>query len=374
LASKAGFLFIVAPALAAGQFAAYVFYSTVALVLGRLGAFGLSDQLVLEIRGQAEFARRYHPLYRGLFLAALVLYVAGVASGSAAGRTIALCSALIAGAVLEGALRSVWPSRYEQLLNGPPVLFLLLVAVVPSASAVDLLALYGGAILVFQAWLAARSGFWSRRVEGDLISIRELVAICRRGFAKMIAEMTLLLNMRGLILWPKLLGGGLASDSLSMALAIGEAVSTLPMVVVNRNFARYASAAVATRRAVLEALLVVVLMGAAGLVVVAGWELVPARITSRLTAVDLAWALLLFGAVTAYYDLRYLAWTRTPGTWRFTGWQSGFFIVQGIIVAWLDQPVILMAVSLLATGMVLGWIMWSFRSGAPRPGGSGCAS
>lgn len=368
LGSKAGFLLVLAPALASGQFAAYIFYSTAALVLGRIGACGLSDQLVLEIRGRGESGCRFHRLYRGLFLTALTLFLAGVASESAWHRSIALSTVLIAGAVLEGVLRSIWPARYEQLLNGPPVLFLVLVSLAPSRSAVDLLAFYGASMLAFQAWLAARSGFWSRSGAVERTPLGELLAMCQRGFAKMIAEMTLILNMRGLILWPKLLGGGLASDSLSLALTIGEAMSTLPMVVVNRNFARYAAAGVATRRVLGGALMVIAGMGIAGLALLAGWDLVPERIASRVAVTDLMWALLLYGAVTAYYDLRYHAWTLTPYTNRFTVWQVAIFLLQGVIVVWFDRDAMLPTFTLVAAGIVLCWIAWSFRVGdlAPR--------
>ena len=368
LAAKAGFLFVLAPALAPGEFAAYVFYSTVALVLGRFAACGVSDQLVLEVRGGADAARRFHPVHRRLFVAALVLFGLGLAWDSPWARSLALAGILVAGALLEGVVRSVWPARYEQLTNGPPILFFLLVVLSPARRAVDLLAMYGAAMLAFQAWLAVRSGFWSARGAVPGIGLAELAGLCRRGFAKMVAEMTLLLNMRGLILWPKVLGGGLASDSVSLALAIGEAASTLPMVVVNRNFARYASVGAKARRALGWALLVIVGMGLAGLAALAGWALVPERIAARLEATDLAWALLLYGAVTAYYDLRYLAWSRAPGTGRFTAWQLGFFLLQGLIVASLAQTATIAAVALAATLLVLGWIGWGYLRGSPPPG------
>lgn len=369
LASKAGFLLVIAPGLATGQFAAYLFYSTVALVLGRFGACGLSDQLVLEIRGREEFVHRYRPLYSGLFLGALGVFFAGVVSGSALLRVVALGCALIASGVLEGVLRALWPSRYEQLANGPPVLFLVFVTLVPSRSAVNLLALYCASILLFQGWVGWRSGFWSGRGRSERIAVAELATTCKRGFAKMIAEMTLLLNMRGLILWPKLVAGGLASDSLSLALAIGEAVSTLPMVVVNRNFSSYASAKASWRYAFRTALMIVVLMLIPALVLLMAWDLTPHRMASKVSAIDLASALLLFGVVTAYLDLRYRAWASLRGTRGFTVAQLAFFATQGLIVSLLGPKAVLPAVALLAAAIVCLWSTLEFRYQKSSSGG-----
>jgi hypothetical protein len=360
LLAKAIFLLVVAPGLPTGEFSEYVFLSTVGLLAARFLSFGISDQLVIEVRGSRSEAGRYAPLFLGL-LSAGILAAAGAAVAPGPWVAASLAIVLAAGAVLEGLLRSCTPDYYERLTNLAPILFLAACLTVQPTTAYALVGLFTAATILAQLASAAGSGVGLRSIGAtgapDLLS---LVNLARRGVGKMVAELTLLANLRAVLLWPKLLSGALASDSIAFAVSIAEAVSTVPMVIVNRNYARFASApgpsppplGSAAGSAVLMAVLGV---AALGLPMVDRW--VGFGILTRIEVAELGWAMAYLGVVTAYYDLRYHAWSQGVSSRPFTAAQLAFFIVQGGAVWLLPAPEQLAAIALTAGGGVFAWVL-----------------
>jgi hypothetical protein len=359
LVAKAGFLFLIAPFLPEMVFSQYVFLTTVSLLSARFLALGLSDQLVLEIRGSMIAMTRFQVLYRKLFAISAGLLAGTIFWESSTARAVVLTFILVASSILEGMVRSIRPSLYERLLNGPPILFILLVVLVSAPTASQLLLLYGFATAAVQLIVAITAGVWRKRsgTGVDGISFVDFTGIARRGSSKMVSELTLVTNMRGLIVLPKLLTGHLVSDSLAFALSIAEAFSTFPMVIVNRNYASRANASNLQRysRRSASAILAGMMTIAAAAYIL--WPLVPAAMGARLQVIDLVWAIVFFGCVTVYYDLRYYYWVATGHVGRLTAWQIGFFLIQVIVVAVLPAKLMLPAVALTAAILLGFWLI-----------------
>jgi hypothetical protein len=366
LLAKAGFLVVVAPRLPEGEFSAYVFLSTIGLLGARFFSCGISDQLVIEIRGSRSEAGRYVPLFRRLFAVGVG---SAVLSAVAPGPWVAasLTMVLVAGSVLEGLLRSCTPEYYERLTNLTPILFFAACLAIQPATAHGLVGLFTGAMIIAQLVSGLGSGIGFRRIDAACEpGLSSMATLARHGLGKMVAELTLLANIRAVLLWPKLLSGALASDSVAFALSIAEAASTIPMVVVNRNYAQFANAPGRMPAPIRSATASALIMAACGVAalefpLVGQWT--GLTIFARIRAADLAWAMAYLGVVTAYYDLRYHAWSLGASSRTFTSAQVVFFGFQGTAV-WLLPPAIqLGAITLAAALCVLAWVL---STRAPR--------
>lgn len=374
LIAKAGFLFLVAPHLPPGEFSSYVFLSTVALLAARLLSCGMSDQLVIELRGSRAEAARYTLAFRALFGVAILFFVA-TAFASGAWRAVALSIALVGGSMLEGLLRACAPSQYERLTNLAPMLFLGGCLAVSPVTSSGLVTLFVFSTLLSQVvtGVASKLGFIGQP-ESSMVGLQDLIRLARRGFGKMVAEFTLLANIRAVLIWPKIISGKLASDSLAFAITIAEAVSTLPMVVVNRNYARFAASPAPTPAPRWSPILAIVFMAVAALgtfLIPSLARLVDLAIFDRLVVLELASALLFLGAVTAYYDLRYHAWSQGAGGWVFAGAQALFLCLQGLLVWLVHESFVLLIAAVAGNCCVLAWMARSavHRSNAwPRMG------
>jgi hypothetical protein len=334
--------------------------ATIGLLGARVLAFGISDQLVIEIRGSRSEAARYVPLFHGLLAVGIV---SAAASTVAPGPWVAaaLTLVLLAGSVLEGLLRSCAPDHYERLTNLAPMLFLAACLGDRPTSAYRLVGLFTGATILAQMLSAAGSGVGVGRVRTvRALSVVSLVKLARRGIGKMLAELTLLANIRAVLLWPKLLAGTLASDSIAFAVTIAEAASTIPMVVVNRNYARFANTPGPSAPPVWSAAGAVLLMAAFGSIALALPALerfLDVAILMRVRVPDVAWAMAYLGVITAYYDLRYHAWSQGVPSRPFNAAQLGFFALQGAVVWVLPASAHLAAISLCAGLFLLAWVV-----------------
>jgi hypothetical protein len=142
---------------------------------------------------------------------------------------------------------------------------------------------------------------------------RSVASLVSHGTAKMLSEFTLLANMRALVVLPPILIGALQSDRVSISLAIADAVASLFMVIVNRNFVLYCQHEVKRRAVAFAVVFIVACMAVLGATTVAMSRLLPSLWPKQVWAADLLCTFLFFGALTAYQDVRYYFWARGTG-------------------------------------------------------------
>jgi hypothetical protein len=71
------------------------------------------------------------------------------------------------------------------------------------------------------------------------VSRQEVVEAARAGIAKLPSNLSLIFSLRGIVLWPKLLFGRLATDTIGFAVSLGEVLWKIGMILVNRSYARF---------------------------------------------------------------------------------------------------------------------------------------
>ncbi len=87
------------------------------------------------------------------------------------------------------------------------------------------------------------------------------------GYLKVIGQLLILINIRGVILLPKLIRGVIVSDTIALGVTIAESISTIFMVVLNRNFSNYCQRQAKITRVYLNAVKIPLLFFLSGLIV-----------------------------------------------------------------------------------------------------------
>ncbi len=245
LLGRVAFLALIVPRTVPSEFGVFFSYSSIALLLSRIVSVGAIDNLPTKIKGQPEAMRAAcRDLAPFVVLAAGVTAVAAItASLVTAALALALCMA--SALALAGAIRSVSPAWFERWLNLHPVAFFALAFLIGDwIDARDLLLCQALALLASQAAmlrfaLAAARGPTERRQQAWPSRI---VTLLSGGQTKMISDTLVVGCIRAVAIGPLLLGAGAVSDSLALALALGEVAWTVGMILVHRNFAFYCNA------------------------------------------------------------------------------------------------------------------------------------
>jgi hypothetical protein len=180
-----------------------------------------------------------------------------------------------------------------------------------------------------------------------------MLQLVRHGSIKMISDFTLLANLRAPVLLPVLLTGALQSDRVSFALAIADAIASLFMVIVNRNYVLYCRHEVQGRSVLVTIVVIVLAMALAGLGAIAIGAVLPTLLPGGIRATDLLWTCLFFGAITAYQDARYYFWARGQGVKTSIALQVAALATQAAIVALLPQRYWLPGIALAFIAAVL---------------------
>lgn len=367
LACKFAFLIYVAPRMPEGEFARFLFWQSAALLITRAAAMGLMDELPVRVRGRLEEARRFWPLIRALQVVSLAALAVSWFIDSPFVAALALVPVLVTGAIFEGVIRTLSPAWFERALNWPWILFLLLLVVAGADSAVGTLHLYAAALFVSQLGVSmALRPDDVPAVEHRLVP-DGMLQLVRHGSVKMLSDFTLLANLRAPVLLPVLLTGALQSDRVSFALAIADAVASLLMVIVNRNYVLYCRNEVPVRSVLVTIVVIVLVMALAGLGAMAVGTAAPALLPGGIRPADLLWTCLFFGAITAYQDARYYFWARGQGVTTSIAVQVAALVAQACIVALLPQQYWLPGIALafiVAVLLVSGAVFRDDRVGA----------
>lgn len=321
LAARVGFLALVVPRTLPGEFGLFFSYSSIGLLLARVTSFGAIDHFPTQIKGDAEKMRRACRDVSPLFLLALLVTVGAAMTQSLVGSALAVAASMTSGLMLAGAIRSVTPSWFERWMNMHPILLLPMALLVgDDLCAIDLLILQAISVLASQILLlrfaiarrstpakATMSKWWAR--VGNLVS---------GGFSRMLSDTLVAACLRGIAVGPVLIGAGAISDSLALALTLGEAMWTVGMILVHRNFSFYCASGPKVAHSVKSAaalLAGVSAIGMAGAVVV--MSLSGFTVLQRIEPVALLASFVFFGGVTALSELRYfdLASGRPLSAW-----------------------------------------------------------
>jgi hypothetical protein len=337
----------------AGEFSRFLFWQSAALLVARAAAVGLMDELPVRVRGQLEEGLKFRPLILVLQLASLAAIALTWFSNSVAAAGLVLVPILVTGAIFEGVIRTFKPAWFERALNWPWVLFLLFLLVGGAETAVQTLHLYAAALFVSQVIVSmslrpvAEQPGHTRMLPADMLSL------IRNGSVKMLSDFTLLGNLRAPVMLPVLLTGVLQSDRVSFALAIADAVSSLLMVIVNRNYVLYCKSDVQPRSVLITIIVIMFAMTIAGATANAAGALWPSLLPDDIRPVDLLWTCLFFGAITAYQDARYYFWARGQGVKTSIVMQLVALTVQAGIVGLLPPTYWLPAIAVAFMSAVL---------------------
>lgn len=310
IAARFAFLLLIVPHMRLGQYGTYFTLSSASLVAARICASGSVDHLPAVVRADLDEMTRFTRAALPFFWLSCVATAASLLFGSIFLACSGLVVSLTTGFVLAGATRSIRPAWFEQFTNAQPIVLTLLALVSGDGiDAVRVLALQSAASVVAQArllWPQAAS--LSAQASSHDSSVSSIIW-SRRAWSIMLSDVLAIASVRGLVIGPWLLGRGTVSDSLALAVAIGEASWTSGLVVVNRNFSVYCRAGVSKRRfatTVCAVSVAVVLL--AGLAIVGAqsgilYAIVP---KSLLQLTLLLPAMLFFGAVLILGEVKYV--------------------------------------------------------------------
>jgi hypothetical protein len=309
LAARVGFLALVVPRTIPGEFGIFFSYSSIGLLLARVLSYGAIDHLPTLVRGDATAMRQASRDLAPLFLLACAVTGGAVLVDSPATSAAAVALSMASGLMLAGAVRSVSPMWFERWMNLHPILLLVMaISLGGELRANELLILQAVALLAGQPLLlrfatqaapslaGAVSVSWPARIRGLLGG----------GHTRMLSDTLISACLRGIAIGPVILGAGAISDSLALALAFGEAIWTVGMILVHRNFAYYCASGPDRRHSVRSAALLlggVSALGAAGTAAVLAFT--GLELFQRVEPMTLLPSFAFFAGVTALSEFRY---------------------------------------------------------------------
>jgi hypothetical protein len=309
LLSRVAFLALIVPRTSPGDFGVFFSYSSLGLLFSRVASLGAIDNLPIKIGGEpAAMRRAFVDLLPFLGLAVCSIVLAALINGILA-ATIAVGLSMASGLMLAGAVRSVSPAWFERWLNLHPICFLGLALTLGSdISARELLLGQAIAIVASQVVLVNQALRLSSSNDRKPLVTWPCRAqrLLSGGGTRMVSDVLNAACTRAFAIGPVLLGGWALSDSLALALALGEAAWTVGMILVHRNFSYYCSAGADLRHSLRSASVLLTVMGvcgAAAAVVISLCRGVP--MVERLEPDTLMAAIGLFAGITALWELRY---------------------------------------------------------------------
>ena len=242
LGSKLAFLALIVPRTVPGEYGLFFSYSSLALLVSRILSFGAIDHLPTLVRGDYGAMRRAVTDVAPITVTAIATTGVAAAIESPLAAALALALSMASGLMLAGAVRSVWPAWFERWLNLHPVLLLILALLLGMhVNARELLLCQSGAILLSQLVFAraATVGHAFPRAGDHPVWSSRMTAMLKGGQSRMASDVLVAGCIRGVAISPLLFGSGAVSDSVALALALGEAVWTIGMILVHRNFSYY---------------------------------------------------------------------------------------------------------------------------------------
>lgn len=370
LFSKFLFLILIVPKLPDTVYAEYIFALTITLFPGLLLSLGASEHLPIIIKGDRRIMDHYAPIYNFYLLACAALLAFYLFSGSWVALLLCVAATHMVYFILAGLLRSVDPGHYEWLTNQPTILFLLACFVWNTKTVEELVLLFIITNLMVYIPIAMVGGVkFAFDISGIMMALKKLVEMSSRGFAKIMSNLLLTADMRALILAPKLLLKVTPSDSLAMAINIGESLWQLAMVVVNRNYAFYCKQLGTLASSLKSAALLM-----AGMLVV-GVVLLVFDIPIQINKLDwtlTGWSVVFFAGMITLMELRYFLWSRALGQkWIFTA-QILVVLIQVAIVIGLEDHLWMQASAIvMITGACLVLGLLAFLNGKGLLGEAG---
>lgn len=365
---KFAFLVYFAPRMPGGEFAKFLFWQSAGLLSARALAFGMLDELPVRVRGKAEESLKFWPLIRTLQCVSLVMLLFAWSSDSPLLAGMSLVPIWVTGAIMEGVIRTLSPVWSERALNWPWLLFVALLVLGGTGTSVHTLHLYATALLASQLSISFLAKPKGRLQEPLRLIPAGMISVIRHGSVKMVSDFTLIANQRAPVLLPALLAGALQSDRISFALAIADAVASLFMVIVNRNYILYCQHDVKARSVLLSVAIIVTSMALVGAGAVLAGSVAPTLWPKALLPMDLFWTCLFFGAITAYQDARYYYWARNDGVYASIVVQLMALLAQAGIILMLpsDYWLPVTSISLASAVAIVGASVFRAPQHVPR--------
>jgi hypothetical protein len=355
LIGRAWFLFVVFPRLPAGTLGSYIFASTAAMIGGRILACGLDEQLALEIRGDQEKARIWLPLYAvTISIAVLVSPFVVIFPDHDLAWTALLTACFTAHNVMIGLVRSVSPRAFELLAN-LHVIALAVLASSPFLSDASQLALLLALSLLGAQWAAIRSiGSGFARWPSIAPNARLVLNRMLQGLPKLASNLLLLMSLRGIVIWPKLLRGVDTSDTIAFAVSFGEACWQIGMILVNRTYARLCQKGELPRSATIEVLSRSALLVLVFSILSAGVWLVGRNIqlARSLDGQSIGVLVSMYGPVCVVMLVRYFGWVLGSRGYFIILVLLGWSFVQAFSVLTLGATYWVPAVAASSFGMM----------------------
>jgi hypothetical protein len=268
--------------------------------------------------------------------------------------------------MLAGAVRSVGPAWFERWLNLHPLLFLGLALVFGNyVSAKQLLIYQSFAILVSQLLLvlAATAGEVENRPPYSSGWPRRVIKLLAGGQSRMMSDAMIAACIRAVAIAPVLFGMGAISDSLALALALGEAAWTVGMILVHRNFAYYCSVNPDVKHSVWSAFILLVGITVGGVLVATVVHLLDwISVMKRFEADGLIAAFAFFAGIAALSELRYFD---VASGYRLAPWlaaQVAFVLLAGFSAKWFGEAWSLWLLASLVVAASLALISYRWRT------------
>ena len=309
LASRVAFLALVVPRTIPGEYGLFFSYSSIGLLLSRVMSFGAIDHLPTWVKGDRARMLRAARDFAPLSALATAATAVAVASQGLLVSALALALSMASGLMLAGAIRSVGPAWFERWLNLHPLLLLGIALLLgEGVAAKELLICQSVAILISQLILLrfVSTSELALRAPDLRAWLRRVKAMLRGGHSRMVSDALMIGCIRGVAIGPVLFGVGAVSDSMALALALGEAGWTVGMILVHRNFSYYCSSGPDVRHSARSATMLLVAMAAAGVVGIGlALAIGSSPIIQRMELPSLLAAFALFAGISALSEFRY---------------------------------------------------------------------
>ncbi|MEL7023427.1 MAG: hypothetical protein AAGL69_06730 [Pseudomonadota bacterium] len=381
LSARLVFLLTVATGLADGELGSYVYLSSMAALLGRIGGLGLEEQLPLEIRGRRPTASRWLRTAEILFVLGLFLFGGALMSRHPVLLVGALTIAYITTSYLAGALRTIRITGSERLRDLHWILFVAMAILLPARNAEQLILLMILALLSVQALEVVLSRVQRVIAEGRrLPSWSNFVDLVKLSWRKLVAAAAVLAIVRALVLWPEWLRMDIDLDEIAYALLIGEAFWQTLMVLVHRRYAAYCRLDKAELAEGIRSDLSRVgpMVGLYGLLVSAGAALI-GQLDITIAGFNSWWLVAqmvgFFTAVSWYLMLRYVVWVIRDFDWRLAGLELVLIVSQAVVVitmpvAYWPGGACIVAIACLIGARLVAHSALSLQTSAPDSAGS----
>jgi hypothetical protein len=334
--SKIYFLAFTVQEMPEGFFAEFFLVITGSLVAARFLSFGLYDEIPLFVRSDSESYnfKSLIPYTLILFFIVFCFLLMYIFTYNTLVLYVFLTLVLLNGMFLSGVVKSVWPESYEHILGMPWAIFVFALFFLSVNTVDGFIFYYSLSYFVTHIIVIIHRNFLIKITDNIMITLSNFYILCGRGWNKMLSELFLLVNTRGLILFPPILIGVKLSDQLTFLFAAAEAASSIVMIMVNRNYIKYINTAV-EKYPKIHVLHHMVLMLAAAACLIIFKDLGLFNKLQEVSLLDVIFCCLFFMSVVSYYDIRYFQWANNK--WNllnknFILYSLLFILVQVLII------------------------------------------